>query len=70
MNGYGYDRESRRPQHHHWLGRAAFAPGEFCKKLGMSGMPKTGAVQYVLCNRIGDDRTGSPGDGISDRLTN
>ena len=69
MDGHGYDGESRGPQHHDRLRRTPSDRCEFCEKLGMSGMPEAGAIEYIFCDRIGDDGTGPPSGCILDGLT-
>ena len=49
-------------------GASAAVRGQFGEKFGMAGMPKSGAVEHALGDRIGDDRAGPSGDDIADRL--
>src|SRR5260370_16257548 len=48
----------------------SFGSLELGEKFGVAGLPKSGAVENALGNWIGDNRTGSSGDDIADRLTN
>ena len=43
---------------------------EFGEKLGMTGMPESGAVKNALGDGIGNDCAGPSRDDIADRLTN
>src|SRR5579871_665922 len=68
MNGHRHDRERGRPQQHDRLGRGAVRCGELGKIFGMAGVTKSGAVEHVLRNRVGDDRSRAAGHHVTDRL--
>ena len=68
MNGDRHDGKRRRPQHHDGLRRGIARRGKFGKIFGMTGMAKTGTVEHVLGNRIGDDRARPARHDVAYRL--
>src|SRR6516165_754854 len=63
MNGYRYDTQPRADEHHH---RCFADPGKSGQILGVSWIPKAGAVKAVLVYRIGDERCRVPGQHVTD----
>ena len=71
MDGHRHHGQRLRPQHHHRQRRPAANRRKFGEEFGVAGMFESGAVEYALSDRVGDNGAGATGhdigDGVADR---